>query len=952
MLRRNTCPVKLLYLVPPYYVLSVFCLTFMSSASSSFSSIVKCVLGPTNTGKTFFAVDRMVAYASGMVGFPLRLLARENYDKLVARLGPSQVALITGEEKLVPPNARYFCCTVEAMPLERDVDCVVVDEIQLCADRERGHIFTDRLLHARGRHETLFLGSHTMRPLLQTLLPDADFISRDRFSRLSYSGQKKTTRLQRRSAIVAFSAAEVYRLAELVRRQRGGAAVVMGALSPRTRNAQVELYQNGDVDFLIATDAIGMGLNMDIGHVALADDAKFDGQSMRRLSPAELAQIAGRAGRHTTDGTFGVTEDCRSLEQEVIDAIETHYFPPIRQLYWRARKLNFNTLEGLLKSLDAAPPYPFMARKRDGVDHLTLQTLADWPNIRALADSPGRLRILWDVAQIPDFRKTLTDSHVVMLAKIFDSLARHGQMDSRWVAAQLSHLDRLDGDIDTLMTRIAHIRTWTYITNKNGWTDAKQDWQELAKSIEDRLSDELHNRLTQRFVDRRAAHLSRRLKESTTLMASVRLDGTVLVEGEEVGLLDGFTFYPSLSEAGGDADEKAMILAAARKGLPDEIERRVAALTTSADPAFRLDEKGLIIWRDALIGRLVRSDSLYAPRVEVGDSDLLSADQKVRMTDRLSQFITDHVCTTLAPLMAMSKPEQLFLNEQAEAAIKTASGEVKTSSTDEQPAADDTTPEQAPLQTQQLSGAAKGLLWQIYEGLGTVERRLLAAQLRETLDTDKPLLAKAGLRVGTETLYLPEMLKPAPIALRVLLWCLNQQTFPDCGPPPEGRVSFPVPQGAEDVAGGFWMAAGYRRLGQRIMRVDMVERVAALVRAAARDGVFEISDDMLSLAGVGRGDMALMLADLGCRQIGERPSEVPDKPAIARFERIQKKRTSRPKQQQLAQKKTQHKDRGNSSSLPSSSSRKGNKQNNLLHRRAAKEPDPNSPFAVLAALKK
>ncbi|MGB1546799.1 MAG: helicase-related protein, partial [Candidatus Puniceispirillaceae bacterium] len=415
-----------------------------------------------------------------------------------------------------------------------------------------------------------------------------------------------------------------------------------------------------DVDFLIATDAIGMGLNLDVKHVAFAGLEKFDGVTYRALQPVELAQIAGRAGRHTTDGTFGVTEDCRALEQEVVDAIETHYFSPVRQLYWRARKLNFNTLDGLLKSLEAAPPYPFMVRKGDGVDHLTLQALADRPDIRALADSPGRLRILWDVSQIPDFRKTLTDSHVVMLARIFDSLARHGQLDSRWVAAQLSHLDRLDGDIDTLMTRIAHIRTWTYITHKNGWTDTKQDWQELAKSIEDRLSDELHNRLTQRFVDRRAAHLSRRLKESTVLIASVRLDGTVLVEGEEVGRLDGFTFHPSLSETGGDADEKAMILAAARKGLPDEIERRVAALTISADPAFRLDEKGQIIWRDAFVGRLVRADNLYAPRAEVEDSDLLSTDQKDRMADRLNQFITDHVNTILSPLVALSKPDQLF----------------------------------------------------------------------------------------------------------------------------------------------------------------------------------------------------------------------------------------------------------------------------------------------------
>ena len=533
-----------------------------------------------------------------------------------------------------------------------------------------------------------------------------------------------------------------------------------------------------------------------------------------------------------------------------------------------------------------------------------------------------------------------------MLARIFDSLARHGQLNSRWVAAQLSHLDRLDGDIDTLMTRIAHIRTWTYITHKNGWTDTKQDWQELARSIEDRLSDELHNRLTQRFVDRRAAHLSRRLKESTVLIASVRLDGTVLVEGEEVGRLDGFAFHPSLSETGGNADEKAMILAAARKGLPDEIERRVAALTISADPAFRLDEKGQIIWRDAFVGRLVRADNLYAPRAEVGDSDLLSTDQKDRMADRLNQFITDHVNTILSPLVALSKPDQLFPAEEAEAVANSATEKTETPAPDDQPAAEDKTPVQAPAQPRQLSGAAKGLLWQIYEGLGTVERRLLTAQLHETTENDKPLLAKAGLRVGTETLYLPDMLKPAPIALRVLLWCLYHQTFPSCGPPPEGRVSFPVPDEAKDVAGGFWMAAGYRRLGSRIMRVDMVERVAALVRAAARDGVFEISDDMLSLAGVSRIDMSLILKDLGCRQVGERPSEDPEKPAIAQFERIQKKRAPRPQQKQTAQNKDKHKNR------TKSSSRQGHRKNHAPLRRGAKQPDPNSPFAVLATLKK
>ncbi len=430
------------------------------------------------------------------------------------------------------------------------------------------------------------------------------------------------------------------------------------------------------------------------------------------------------------------------------------------------------------------------------------------------------------------------------------------------------------------------------------------------------------------------------------MIASVRLDGTVLVEGEEVGHLDGFAFHPSLSESGGDADERAMILAAARKGLPDEIERRVAALTISADPAFRLDEKGQVIWRDAVVGRLIRADNLYAPRTEVGDSDLLSTDQKNRMADRLNQFITDHVNTILSPLVALSKPDQLFPTEEAETVANSATEKTETPALVEQPAAEDKTPVKAPAQPRQFSGAAKGLLWQIYEGLGTVERRLLAAQLHETTENDKPLLAKAGLRIGTETLYLPDMLKPAPIALRVLLWCLYHQTFPGCGPPPEGRVSFPVPNEAKDVPGGFWMAAGYRRLGSRIMRVDMVERVAALVRAAARDGIFEISDDMLSLAGVSRIDMALILKDLGCRQVGERPSEDPEKPAIARFERIQKKRPPRLQQKQIAQNKDNHKNR------TKSSSRQGHRKSPAHLRHGAKQPDPNSPFAVLATLKK
>ena len=918
--------------------------------SAMLDETIKCVLGPTNTGKTFYAVDRMLGHASGMIGFPLRLLARENYDKIVARIGASQVALITGEEKIIPANARYFCCTVEAMPLERDVDCMVIDEIQLAADKERGHVFTDRLLHARGRRETMFLGAETMRPLLAKLFGNAEYVRRERFSRLSYAGQKKVTRLQRRSAIVTFSAANVYRLAELVRRQRGGAAIVMGALSPRTRNAQVELYQNGDVDFMIATDAIGMGLNMDISHVALAEDTKFDGQGMRHLAASEIAQIAGRAGRHMTDGTFGVTEDCQPFEQEIIDQIEAHSFPAVTFVYWRNRKLDFTSIRGLLASLEAKAPYPFLLRKTDAVDHVTLASLAERDEVRALADNPGRIRLLWDVAQIPDFRNIMTDSHVVMLARIFDDLARNGQLDTSWVTAQINHLDRLDGDIDTLMARISHIRTWTYITHKSGWLEAKQDWQALAKSIEDRLSDELHTRLTQRFVDRRAAHLSRRLKESANLMAAVRLDGTVLVEGEEVGTLTGFSFVPSLNAGVGDSDERTMILSAARKGLPDEIERRVSALVISATPAFSLDNKGVVSWRGAEIARLRGSEILYQPTVQLIDSDLLSDDQKARIASRLVQFVTEHVQEVLPKLSALHAPESLLAPENA-AAQNMANTEQPASA--EQPETEDAKPAREPAE---LSGAAKGILFQLYEGLGTVSRQQLADQMKALAETDKPLLARLGIRMGVENLFMPDMLKPAPIKLKLLLFSLFHNEWPASGLPPEGRVSFDNP---DDASTAYWRVAGFQPIGSKIMRVDMIERVSALVRAAARAGSFAVSDDMMSLAGVGRDEMGRMIADLGFISAGEQASEDPEKPAIQLFQRPKRQRSSqhRPAQNRPAQNnrpsgQKQGAGRHKQQKARGGKPRHGGGGASHAPSHKPKEMDPNSPFAVLAALKK
>src|SRR6476646_997199 len=496
------------------------------------ASRLVAMLGPTNTGKTHLAIERMLDHQSGMIGFPLRLLARENYDRVVKLRGARAVALITGEEKILPPNPSYFVCTVESMPLDRAVEFLAVDEIQLCADPERGHVFTARLLHARGLQETMFLGADTIRPLMRRLVPGVDYVSRPRFATLSYTGYKKVTRLPPRSAVVAFASADVFSLAELIRRQRGGTAVVLGALSPRARNAQVGMFQAGEVDYLVATDAIGMGLNMDLDHVAFARLAKFDGRGPRRLSSAEIGQIAGRAGRHMSNGTFGTTADEGLLEPDIVAAVEEHRFEALTRISWRNSNLRFNSVGALLHSLDERPSAPGLVQVRDADDHRALQLLSRNTDVVDLATNPGAVRLLWEVCQIPDFRKVMSDSHARFLAHCFVHLAGPSErLPTVWVGRQMAQLDRLDGDIDTLMARIAHIRTWTYITHRGDWIEAAGEWQERARGIEDRLSDALHDRITQRFVDRRSAFLVRHLSGAGELLASVDKDGAVRVEG-------------------------------------------------------------------------------------------------------------------------------------------------------------------------------------------------------------------------------------------------------------------------------------------------------------------------------------------------------------------------------------------------------------------------------------
>ena len=647
---------------------------------------VTAVLGPTNTGKTFLAVERMLGHSSGMIGFPLRLLARENYDRIVALKGARAVALVTGEEKIVPPAARYFVCTVESMPLDRPVSFLAIDEVQLAADPERGHVFTDRILHARGLEETMFLGAETIRPLLRRLAPEARFEQRPRFSTLSYAGPKKLTRLPRRSAVVAFSAADVYALAERIRRQRGGAAVVLGALSPRTRNAQVAMYQAGEVDYLVATDAIGMGLNMDVDHVAFAELAKFDGRRPRRLTPAEIAQIAGRAGRHMNDGSFGTTAEAGEIAPELVDAVENHRFEALASLYWRNRELSFRSVESLLRELEARPPDRALIRMREADDHLALAALARDPEILGLAQGPAAVRLLWEVCQIPDFRKILTEAHTRLLSQVFRHLMRPaGVLLEDWVARQVARLNDDQGDIDTLTQRIAHIRTWTYISHRGDWLTDSSAWQERARAIEDRLSDALHERLTQRFVDRRQAVLQRRLKEGGPLLAAVTREGEVLVEGHYVGRLEGFSFAPQSAET-----EARPVLAAVRRAVAASIPDRLRSLEQDPDSAFALEADGRIAWRGAAVARLLPTGSPLQPRIEPLRAEFLEAGAREQLRSRLDRFFAGWLRRELGPLVRL--------------------GEAATE-----------------------SGAARGLAFRLQQSLGTLHRRdaedLLAVEI-------------------------------------------------------------------------------------------------------------------------------------------------------------------------------------------------------------------------------
>jgi ATP-dependent RNA helicase SUPV3L1/SUV3 len=782
------------------------------------------VLGPTNTGKTHLAIERMLDHQSGMIGFPLRLLARENYDRVVRLRGARAVALITGEEKILPPNPSYFVCTVESMPLDRPVEFLAIDEIQLCADPERGHVFTARLLHARGLSETMFLGADTIRPLIRRLVPRAEYISRPRLSTLSYTGHKKVTRLPPRSAIVAFAVADVFSLAELVRRQRGGTAIVLGALSPRARNAQVAMFQAGEVDYLVATDAIGMGLNMDLDHVAFARLAKFDGRGPRRLSAAEIAQIAGRAGRHMSDGTFGTTADEGELDPAIVASVEEHRFEPLTQVSWRNTKLHFDTVGALLRSLDERPPKPGLVQMRDADDHRALQLLSRNAEVMGLAIHPGAVRLLWEVCQIPDFRKVMRDSHARFLAQCFVHLAGPAErLPSAWVGAQMAQLDRLDGDIDTLMARIAHIRTWTYITHRSDWIAGAADWQDRARSIEDKLSDALHDLITQRFVDRRSAFLVRHLAGASELLASVDAAGEVRVEGAYVGRLDGFRFVPDASEG----DAMRTLVTAANRVLRSEVMARARQLAGEADEAFAIDARGGVLWRGFPVGRLVAGESILTPRVELRGSDFLDGEARERVRQRLQLFVKGEIETRLAPLFA--------------------------------------------AQALPLGGPGRGIVFQLADRLGCLAAEDVAAPLKALDLPSRRALGRLGIRFGRETIYVEPLLGIEAVRFRALLWAVRHgHTVPKLpGVRHRGKAIAIDP----DLPASFYAAIGRRVIGGLALRPDRLERLAASARGRARLGRFAGDAELAAIAGVAQAELRRVLLALGYRAVIEQGDE-------------------------------------------------------------------------------
>ena len=767
---------------------------------SSFKKIT-AVLGPTNTGKTHLAVDTMLGYESGIIGFPLRLLAREIFDKCVKKIGSEKVALITGEEKIIPSGAKFFICTVESMPKDLSVDFIAIDEIQMCTDHERGHIFTDRLMNFRGEKLTMLLGSHTMTQIIKNLVPNVEFVNRERYSKLSYSGYRKISRLNRKSAIIAFSVDDVYSIAELIRRQKGGAAIIMGSLSPRTRNSQVELYQSGDVDFLVATDAIGMGINMNIDNVSFSNLNKFDGKKNRKLNLSEISQIAGRAGRHINDGTFGTTGQCENLSSDDVEKLENHQLEKIKKIYWRNTELNFENFEKFINSLEKKPNHEDLIKIFDCEDEKVFKFMLKNQNDIKIENNKEIIKILWECCQIPDFAKKAYGQHIEVVKKVFSFLnSKTKRVPNEYMKEQLKGLDKYSGNIDVLANRISNIRTWSYVANKKNWVENHDYWVERTKNIEDKLSDKLHEELSKSFIDKRISILSRSLKQDIALGTEITPDSKVLIDGQFIGKLEGLKLNLDFKSGSLDTDLKSL-RKAARQAIAPELMRRVTKILRSE--VLRLDSDRKIYWMDNPISYLSPGKDYLHPKVNLIVDEATDIESKEKLKLFLENWVFKLINTELADLVNLNTSN-----------IK--------------------------------SNYSRALCFRLFESNGVIKRDLINHITKKLTQEDRSSLRKKGIKIGRYHIFLPRMLKPNAVTLRVTLW---KNFFQDnrLSTLPKFGLNFFKNENKKDKE--FLLICGFENFEKFFIRIDILERLFLKIIEIAKNGKFEINSEMLNLLG-------------------------------------------------------------------------------------------------------
>ena len=808
---------------------------------------ITAVLGPTNTGKTHLAIETMLSFDSGMIGFPLRLLAREVYEKVIKKISLDKVALITGEEKIIPSNAKYFLCTVESMPIDKNLDFVGVDEIQMCADHERGHIFTDRLLNMRGEKLTMLMGSNTIKNIISRLDGDIEFINRERLSKLTYAGHKKISRINRKTAIIAFSAEEVYAIAELIRRQKGGAAIVMGSLSPKTRNAQVELYQSGDVDFLVATDAIGMGINMDIDNVYFSNLKKFDGRKLRKLNISEIGQISGRAGRYLNDGSFGITGDCKEITAEDVELLENHKFEEIRTLFWRNSNLNFNNPLSLIKSLEEKPQMNWLRKIHECEDEKALKYFLKDKSLINLNFDKKLLSLLWECCQIPDFVKKTYGNHYEVIGNVFRYLSSgKQQITDEFMRLQLIKLDKLDGNVDSLSNRIANVRTWSYVSNKNNWTENQDYWIEKTKHLEDRLSDRLHEELTKTFIDKRASVLARGLKKDMEFKTEILENNNVMIDDQFIGKMNGLKLELDLKKGALETDIKSL-KKAARQTIGPELEKRIQIIIDTGLIELKNDFK--IYWNSCPIARLCAGNDYISPNFDLIIDDIIEPVQKQKLYNYINSWLQNKINLVLKSLIDLKNLKD-------------------------------------------KNSSIKALAFQLYENNGVLKREQVSEYLKTLGQNERKILRELGVKFGRYHVFLYQLIKPEAVSLRTLLWKNFHQKYNNIQPPTFGLNFL---DDKENKNKSFMLLCGFEKFDSLFVRIDILERLFILIinsSESKQNKEIKLIPEMLNLLGCSKDNFKKLLRIMGYKVFDKENDTFFKYSPIKKFKKISRQKVS------------------------------------------------------------